>query len=97
MVDTRTASRDRTVKPQPKQYMDSGALGRDRTCDLPLRRRQLYPLSYEGFPPQNTGGSDCSGDVCAPCGQCQTTLAGLSLNIPRNPRSGSSARWMDHA
>jgi hypothetical protein len=25
-----------------------GALGRIRTCDLPLRRRLLYPLSYEG-------------------------------------------------
>jgi hypothetical protein len=24
------------------------ALGRIRTCDLPLRRRLLYPLSYEG-------------------------------------------------
>ncbi len=22
-------------------------LGRDRTCDHPLRRRMLYPLSYE--------------------------------------------------
>jgi hypothetical protein len=26
----------------------SGAPGRIRTCDLPLRRRLLYPLSYEG-------------------------------------------------
>jgi hypothetical protein len=25
----------------------NGALGRNRTCDLPLRRRLLYPLSYE--------------------------------------------------
>ncbi len=25
------------------------APGRIRTCDLPLRRRMLYPLSYEGF------------------------------------------------
>jgi hypothetical protein len=25
-----------------------GALGRNRTCDHPLRRRMLYPLSYEG-------------------------------------------------
>ena len=25
-----------------------GAPGRIRTCDLPLRRRLLYPLSYEG-------------------------------------------------
>ena len=25
-----------------------GALGRIRTCDLSLRRRSLYPLSYEG-------------------------------------------------
>ena len=26
----------------------NGALGRSRTCDLPLRRRSLYPLSYQG-------------------------------------------------
>ena len=26
----------------------TGALDRNRTCDLPLRRRSLYPLSYEG-------------------------------------------------
>jgi hypothetical protein len=25
-----------------------GALDRNRTCDLPLRRRTLYPLSYQG-------------------------------------------------
>jgi hypothetical protein len=25
-----------------------GALDRNRTCDLPLRRRMLYPLSYQG-------------------------------------------------
>ena len=28
-----------------------GALGRVRTCDSPLRRRELYPLSYEGLEP----------------------------------------------
>ena len=27
-----------------------GAPGRSRTCDPPLRRRPLYPLSYGGFP-----------------------------------------------
>src|SRR5690606_23299423 len=27
-----------------------GAPGRIRTCDLPLRRRTLYPLSYQGIP-----------------------------------------------
>src|SRR5439155_7714447 len=26
----------------------SSARGRNRTCDLPLRRRSLYPLSYSG-------------------------------------------------
>lgn len=26
-----------------------GALGKNRTCDLPLRRGPLYPLSYQGF------------------------------------------------
>ena len=29
-------------------YILSGALGRNRTYDPPLRRRLLYPLSYEG-------------------------------------------------
>src|SRR6266568_3967845 len=28
---------------------NAGAPGRTRTCDLPLRRRQLYPLSYGGL------------------------------------------------
>ena len=27
---------------------ESGALGRDRTCDLRFRKPVLYPLSYEG-------------------------------------------------
>ena len=26
----------------------NGALGKNRTCDPPLRRGMLYPLSYEG-------------------------------------------------
>jgi hypothetical protein len=28
--------------------MGNGALDTNRTCDLPLRRGLLYPLSYEG-------------------------------------------------
>ena len=28
--------------------MNSGALNTNRTCDLPLRRGLLYPLSYQG-------------------------------------------------
>ena len=31
------------------------ALGRNRTFDLPLRRRSLYPLSYEGRGPWARG------------------------------------------
>jgi hypothetical protein len=29
--------------------MEGGTPGRNRTCDLPLRRRLLYPLSYWGI------------------------------------------------
>ena len=30
------------------ECLDIGALDTNRTCDLPLRRGLLYPLSYEG-------------------------------------------------
>gem|GEM_PF-5263804 len=38
---------------EPEAHAESaigilGAPGRNRTCDLPLRRRLLYPLSYRG-------------------------------------------------
>jgi hypothetical protein len=29
-------------------HMNTGALNTNRTCDLPLRRGLLYPLSYQG-------------------------------------------------
>ena len=32
----------------------TGALGRNRTCGQKIRSLLLYPLSYEGFPPQFT-------------------------------------------
>ncbi len=32
----------------PREWWETGAPGRNRTCDRPLRRRVLYPLSYEG-------------------------------------------------
>ena len=32
----------------------TGALGRDRTCDLRFRKPSLYPLSYEGNAEQDT-------------------------------------------
>src|SRR3954447_13464499 len=35
-----------------------GAPGRDRTCDQPLRRRLLYPLSYGRLAPLRSGGTD---------------------------------------
>ena len=31
-----------------KTTLRGGALDRSRTCDPPLRRGMLYPLSYEG-------------------------------------------------
>ena len=37
----------------PSMVRGGGTPGRDRTCDHPLRRRMLYPLSYWGVR-QNT-------------------------------------------
>lgn len=37
-----------------------GALGRNRTADLSLRRRLLYPLSYEGMVRQDSTSYGCS-------------------------------------
>ena len=31
-----------------QHFQANRAPGRTRTCDLPLRRRELYPLSYGG-------------------------------------------------
>ena len=38
----------RRSSPRRHDARSARALGRIRTCDLPLRRRLLYPLSYEG-------------------------------------------------
>ena len=39
-----------SLLPYPdRSSVKSGAPGRSRTCDLPLRRRSLYPLSYRGI------------------------------------------------
>jgi hypothetical protein len=34
--------------PEGTNCLNTGALDTNRTCDLPLRRGLLYPLSYEG-------------------------------------------------
>ena len=44
-----TATKPATLWPQIAQKpWSEGAPGRFRTCDPPLRRRPLYPLSYGG-------------------------------------------------
>jgi hypothetical protein len=40
-----------SVKDQPRSRVLTSAPGRTRTCDQPLRRRLLYPLSYGGGAP----------------------------------------------
>ena len=43
-----------------------GTPGRDRTCDLPLRRRVLYPLSYWGDPARRRARASISRPRWAP-------------------------------
>src|SRR6202790_4183784 len=66
-----TSGINRTVEPR----IDS-APGKIRTCDLSLRRRALYPLSY------GRGGDRCGPDV-----GCELTVgtAPLSLDLIAPP------------
>ena len=47
----------------PRGYATRNAPGRNRTCDLALRRRALYPLSYRRSGAKSSGGvSGVTGD-----------------------------------
>jgi hypothetical protein len=70
-ADNRTRP-DRAESPGPRNSLvtglsslvNLGAPGRIRTCDLPLRRRALYPLSYEGRQDRVAGlGRDGGGGL----------------------------------
>ena len=84
----------RESNPLPRPYKDPALTdelrermtGRDRTCDIPLRRRMLYPLSYGhreeggGFePPNDSHRLRCSRPFQS------TTLA--SFRVPRGTRT----------
>ena len=76
--------------------MEAGAPGRTRTCDLPLRRRLLYPLSYRGVAAQYSEG----GGWAEPAqGNPQTEWPSAGLELPPRVCSGKapSARCMGTA
>lgn len=43
------------------------ALNENRTRDLPLRRRTLYPLSYKGDGRYNKHRIECRGEINSTC------------------------------
>jgi hypothetical protein len=56
----------------------NGAPGRNRTCDLALRRHSLYPLSYRGVPQLDDGGGE--GDRTLDLRIANATLSQLSYS-----------------
>ena len=46
LVADHSDTADRTTEPFPLELAALDAPGRNRTCDLVLRRHALYPLSY---------------------------------------------------
>ena len=77
---------------QTRQFLQ-GAPGRTRTCDLPLRRRQLYPLSYGGpsgrLPPSEPAQAQMP--IRRQCSVCQLfgpgRVALLAAGLHRKARS----------
>lgn len=69
-------------RPLSRTFQTSGAIGRDRTYDPPLTRRQLCQLSY-------------NGEINAPLARCFPSLDGVAASraeIARSVRIGWSAR-----
>ena len=59
---------------------ENGASGTNRTCDPPLRRGMLYPLSYGGVVPDCTG---CVGGVSGTAGEGLVAVGRLSTGTMR--------------
>src|ERR1700733_8360520 len=81
----------RALERRAVRKMKKSAPGRNRTCDLALRRLSLYPLSYRGLRleagalPRPRGGGGGEGDRTLDLRIANATLSQLSYSPKKGP------------